>query len=150
MDAATQNGDLRSHAVAELRVLIADDHPLFAEALTLTLEADQRLEVVGHARNGREAIELATGLRPDVILMDLDMPVVDGIEATRSVREVSPASRVVIVTASTSPDDERLARDAGAAGYLRKGCYASDLFNAIFAVGRLAKPHQIGLVESPA
>jgi two-component system, NarL family, response regulator LiaR len=117
----------------ELRIVIADDHPFFVEALALTLELDERIEIVGRARHGKEAVELASGLHPDVVLMDLDMPVLDGISATRSVRRVSPASRVIVLTASTSADDERRARDAGAIAFLRKGCHSADLFNAIFA-----------------
>ncbi len=73
----------RADGSATLRVLIADDHPLFAEALTLTLDADSRVDVVGHAPNGREAVELVSELRPDVVLMDLDMPILDGFERRR-------------------------------------------------------------------
>lgn len=117
-----------------LRVLIADDHPLFAEALTLTLEADKRLEVAGHAQNGKEAVQLASELRPDVVLMDLNMPVLDGFEATKGVRKVSPDSRVVVVTSSSVPGDSARALEAGASAYVRKGCFAAELFKAIFAV----------------
>jgi DNA-binding NarL/FixJ family response regulator len=116
----------------ELRIVIADDHPFFVEALALTLELDERIEIAGRARHGGEAVELAADLQPDVVLMDLNMPVLDGIAATRQVRRVSPASRVVVLTASTSPEDERRARAAGAVAYLRKGCHAADLVNAIF------------------
>jgi DNA-binding NarL/FixJ family response regulator len=120
-----------------LRVLIADDHPLFAEALTITLQADSRLHVAGHAHNGQEAIDLASTLRPDVVLMDLNMPVLDGFEATKGVREVSPETRVVVVTASASPGDSAKALEAGASAYLRKGCLAGDLLKAIFAVASI-------------
>jgi DNA-binding NarL/FixJ family response regulator len=129
---------MQRHA-ATLRVLIADDHPLFAEALTLTLQAESRLQVAGHAHNGQEAIELASVLQPDVVLMDLDMPVLDGFEATRGVREVSPETQVVVVTASSAPDDSAKALEAGAAAYLRKGCFATELFKAIFAVASLRR-----------
>ena len=115
-----------------LRVVIADDHPFFVEALAITLELDHRIEIAGRARHGKEAVELASTIQPDVVLMDLNMPVLDGIAATRDVRRVSPASRVVVLTASTSREDERQARAAGAVAYLRKGCHAADLFNAIF------------------
>jgi DNA-binding NarL/FixJ family response regulator len=117
-----------------LRVLIVDDHPLFAEALTITLQADSRLQVAGHAHNGREAIDLASAVRPDVVLMDLNMPVLDGFEATKGVREVSPETRVVVVTSSASPGDSAKALEAGASAYVRKGCAARELFRAIFAV----------------
>jgi DNA-binding NarL/FixJ family response regulator len=117
----------------ELRIVIADDHPFFVEALALTLELDERIEIAGRARHGKEAVELASDLRPDVVLMDLDMPVLDGIAATRGVRGVSPGSRVVVLTASTSAEDERRAREAGAVAFLRKGCHTAELFKAIFA-----------------
>jgi DNA-binding NarL/FixJ family response regulator len=120
-----------------VRVLIVDDHPLFAEALTITLQADSRLQVAGHAHNGQEAIDLASVLRPDVVLMDLNMPVLDGFEATKGVREVSPETRVVVVTASASPGDSVKAIESGASAYLRKGCFAGELFKAIFAVASI-------------
>jgi DNA-binding NarL/FixJ family response regulator len=129
---------MQPHA-APLRVLIADDHHLFAEALTLTLQADSRLQVAGHARNGQEAIELASALRPDVVLMDLNMPVLDRFEATRGVREVSPETQVVVVTSSASPADSTKALAAGASAYLRKGCFAAELFKAIFTVATLPR-----------
>lgn len=115
------------------RVLIADDNAFFLEALMITLKLDKRIEIVGRAQHGREAVELASSLHPDVVLMDLDMPVLDGIEATPGVLAVSPATRVVVLTASRSDDDERRARAAGADLYLRKGCPAADLFDAILA-----------------
>lgn len=121
-------------SASPLRVLIVDDHPFFAEALTITLEADSRLEVAGHAQNGREAVELASELRPDVVLMDLEMPFLDGFEATKAVRKVSPGSCVVVVSGSAEPGDSAKALAAGASAYLRKGCFAAELFKAIFAV----------------
>jgi DNA-binding NarL/FixJ family response regulator len=127
---------MQPHATP-LRVLIADDHHLFAEALTLTLRADSRLQVAGHARNGQEAIELASALRPDVVLMDLNMPVLDGFEATKGVREVSPETQVVVVTSSASPEDSAKALAVGASAYLRKGCFTAELFKAIFAAASL-------------
>jgi DNA-binding NarL/FixJ family response regulator len=123
-----------------IRILIADDHALFAEALSLTLRADPRLEVVGVALNGREAVELAKALQPDVVLMDLHMPVLDGIEATRRVSTVSPASRVVVVTASTSPEDSDRARAAGAVAYIRKWSTAAELQTAVVEAVSDARP----------
>jgi two-component system, NarL family, response regulator LiaR len=118
-----------------IRVLIADDHLLFAEALQLTLAADKRVEVVGHAPDGKSAVEQAGSLRPDVILMDLDMPVLDGIEATRTVRRFVPDCRVAVLTASLLPEDALRARAAGAAAYLTKGCSAGDLLEAVLELG---------------
>lgn len=99
----------------------------------MTLQLDERLEVVARARDGREAIQLASSLQPDVVLMDLHMPVMNGLEATRGVRRAAQSTRVVIVTSSTSADDEREAREAGASAYVRKGGFSAELFRAIFS-----------------
>ena len=136
-----------------LSVLIVDDHDLFAEALAMTLQLDERLEVVACARDGREAIDLATSLQPDVVLMDLHMPVLNGIEATREVRRAARGSRVVVVTSSISADDEREAREAGASAYVRKGGFAAELFDAIFSESpgaRGAQPRVVPPVPPPA
>jgi DNA-binding NarL/FixJ family response regulator len=125
-----------------IRVLIADDHHLFAEALGLTLQADARLEVVAYARNGKEAAELALTLRPDVVLMDLEMPVLDGVEATRSVRRALPDCQVAVLTASAVPEDALRARDAGAAAYLTKGCSARDVVEAVLELASPTDQHR--------
>ncbi len=121
-------------SVPPVRVLIADDHQLFAESLGLTLNIDDRLELVGTARNGKEAIRLAQELRPDIVLMDLDMPVMDGFEATREVRRSLPNCEVVVLTASLAVEDAHRARSAGAAAYLTKGCFMRDLIDALLEV----------------
>jgi DNA-binding NarL/FixJ family response regulator len=112
----------------------------------MTLELDERLEVVGRARDGREAVDLASALRPDVVLMDLHVPVLNGIEATREVRRAAPGSRVVVVTSSTSADDEHDARRAGASAYVRKGGFAAELFDAIFSESPAARGAQLRAV----
>jgi DNA-binding NarL/FixJ family response regulator len=114
-----------------VRVLVVDDHALFAEALMLTLGIDDRIQVVGSASSGTEAVSLAEALNPDVVLMDVHMPSMDGIEATRHVRRVSPRSRVVIVTAARSPELAAHARLAGAERYLTKDTPAVKLIDAI-------------------
>jgi DNA-binding NarL/FixJ family response regulator len=114
-----------------IRVLIADDHTLFAEALALALRSDPRFDVVGLAENGREAVDLASSVQPDVVLMDLHMPVMDGMEATRRLKFASPRSRVVVVTASTSPEDGTRARAAGACAYIRKWASSEELREAV-------------------
>jgi DNA-binding NarL/FixJ family response regulator len=116
-----------------VRVLVVDDHALFAEALMLTLAIEERIEIVGCASNGAEAIALAEALRPDVILMDVHMPMLDGIEATRRVREISPRSRVVILTAAHSSEVATYALAAGAAQYLTKDTPALKLIDVILA-----------------
>jgi DNA-binding NarL/FixJ family response regulator len=120
--------------VPPVRVLIADDHQLFAESLGLTLNIDDRLELVGTARNGKEAVRLAHELRPDVVLMDLDMPVLDGIGATLELRRSLPECQVVVLTASLAVEDAHRARSAGAAAYLTKGCFMRDLIDALLEV----------------
>jgi DNA-binding NarL/FixJ family response regulator len=123
-----------------IRVIIADDHTLFAEALALALKGDSRFEVAGIAENGREAVDLAASVRPDVVLMDLHMPVMDGIEATRRLRRASPESCVVVVTASTSPEDGARARAAGARAYIRKWSSSDDLRAAVLEAAANSAP----------
>jgi DNA-binding NarL/FixJ family response regulator len=123
-----------------ITVVIADDHTLFAEALALALRSDPRFEVLGLAANGREAIDLAASVSPDVVLMDLHMPVMDGIEATRRLRLASPRSRVVVVTASTSPEDGARARAAGARAYIRKWSSSDELREAVVEAAADADP----------
>jgi DNA-binding NarL/FixJ family response regulator len=113
------------------RVLVVDDHALFAEALMLTLAIEDRIEVVGCATNGIEAVTLAPVLQPDVVLMDLHMPRMDGVEATKRVREVAPDAWVVIVTSSKSPEAAAHALAAGAGGYLTKDTSALQLIDAV-------------------
>jgi two-component system nitrate/nitrite response regulator NarL len=117
-----------------VKVLIADDHPLFAEALRVTLATDPKLEVVGVAHDGAEAVELAQSLQPDVTLMDIAMPSMDGFEATRKLRELDPGARVLMLTGSNSRLDIDRARTAGAAGYVTKDRIALDLVEAIHNV----------------
>jgi DNA-binding NarL/FixJ family response regulator len=120
-----------------IKVLIADDHRLFAEALEAILTAESRIEVVGRARNGAEALELTLDLDPDIVLMDISMPVMDGIEATRRIREARPEACVLILTGSNAAADVDRSRDAGAAGYVTKDRIASELVDAIVeAAGR--------------
>jgi DNA-binding NarL/FixJ family response regulator len=114
-----------------IRVLIVDDHAVVREGLRAFLELQDRMEVIGEAGDGLEAIEEAERLRPDVILMDLVMPQLDGVEAMRELHEQVPAARVIVLTSFL--DDERLlpALRAGAAGYLLKNVEPQDLARAI-------------------
>jgi len=114
-----------------IRVLIADDHRLFAEALEAILAGETTIEVVGRARNGAEALELALELEPDVVLMDISMPVMDGVEATRRIREARPGACVLMLTGSSTAVDVDRSRGAGAAGYITKDRIASQLVEAI-------------------
>jgi DNA-binding NarL/FixJ family response regulator len=120
-----------------IRILIADDHRLFAEALEAILAGESSIEVVGRARNGAEALELALQLEPDVVLMDISMPVMDGVEATRRIRKSRPGACVLMLTGSNAAADIDRSRDAGAAGYVTKDRIASELVEAILeAAGR--------------
>jgi DNA-binding NarL/FixJ family response regulator len=113
------------------RVLIADDHTLFAEALEAILGVDERIAVVGRARNGEEAVRLSASLRPDVVLMDISMPVMDGIEATEQIVRADASACVLVLTGSDSPQNIDAARRAGAAGYVTKDRIAAELVTAI-------------------
>jgi DNA-binding NarL/FixJ family response regulator len=115
---------------AVVKILIADDHALFRESLRRLLEA-RGLEVVGEAANGREAVELSARLQPTLVLMDLSMPELDGIEATRRLAAEQPGVRVVMLTASTEDEDLFEALKAGAQGYLVKNLQAQEFFNLL-------------------
>jgi DNA-binding NarL/FixJ family response regulator len=117
-----------------IRVLIADDHRLFAEALEAILSGDERIKVVGHAGDGEEAVKLAHDLNPDVVLMDINMPVMDGIEAARSIRGNSNGASILMLTGSNSRADVDRARQAGAAGYVTKDRIAAELLDAIVEI----------------
>jgi DNA-binding NarL/FixJ family response regulator len=117
-----------------LRVLIADDHRLFAEALQAILASDDRVEVVGQASDGREAVALAQKLAPDVVLMDVSMPGVNGIEATKMIVARQQNTSVLILTMTHDNDSVLAALRAGARGYLLKGASLDDIRRAIEAV----------------
>ena len=123
-----------------LRVLIADDHRLFAEALEAILASDERIEVVGQASDGSEAVELARKLGPDVVLMDVSMPGLDGFGATREIRAEGGGVRVLMLTGSNSRADVDRSRNAGASGYVTKDRIASELVAAIVDVTQRRLP----------
>jgi DNA-binding NarL/FixJ family response regulator len=118
-----------------LHILIADDHPLFRSGMRALLGADPETEVVGEAATGEEAIALASSLQPDVILMDLQMPGVSGIEATRRILHTSPHIRILVVTMYEDDHSVFTAMRAGARGYLLKGASPDEVLRAITAVG---------------
>jgi DNA-binding NarL/FixJ family response regulator len=117
-----------------VRVLIADDHRLFAEALQAILSAEPRIEVVGLAGSGRDAIRDTQELEPDVVLMDISMPGVDGFEATKRIRAERPDTNVLIVTGSDAHQDVDAPPQAGASGYVTKDRIAAELIDAILDV----------------
>ena len=103
-----------------LRIVLVDDDESLAELLRVNFELDERFELVGSARNGLEGIQLAQAENPDAVLMDLHMPVLGGVEATRRILDANPAACVIAFTASDDPADHIAARQAGAAAVLRK------------------------------
>lgn len=121
---------------ARIRLLIADDQALVRGALGALLELEPDLTVVGLASDGAEALRLAEALRPDVCLMDIQMPGMDGVEATRRVREASPTTQILIVTTFARPGYLRSALDAGASGFIVKDTPAEQLAEAVRRVHR--------------
>ncbi|MFN2467819.1 MAG: response regulator transcription factor [Gaiellaceae bacterium] len=117
-----------------VRVLIADDHRPFCEALEAILGVDPRMRVVGSASNGLEAVDLAKRLRPDLVLMDISMPFLDGVEATHRIRSEVEGTCVLMLTGSDLPADVARAREAGASGYVVKDRIAAELIEAIVEV----------------
>jgi DNA-binding NarL/FixJ family response regulator len=113
-----------------IRILIADDHELFAEGLADIVGTYPDLEVVGRARDGSEAVALTEALHPDLVLMDVEMPRLDGIAATREIATAGRA-RVLMVSAATEPEVVERARAAGATGYVFKGCALAEMIAAI-------------------
>jgi len=127
----------------KIRLLVADDHPVVRDGLIAMLSTQPDFEVVGAASTGVEAVEYAVGLAPDVILLDLEMPGLDGAGAIRRLRESQPGARAIVFTAFDT--DERIldAVRAGAQGYLLKGAPREEIFNAVRVVhmgGSLLQP----------
>jgi DNA-binding NarL/FixJ family response regulator len=122
------------------RVLIADDHAVVRAGLSQLLATFPEVELVAVAADGEEAVALAAEHRPDVVLMDLEMPVLDGIEATRRIRAAQPEVAVVVLTSFSDRDRILRALDAGAAGYLLKDAEPSELARAIDAAARGEAP----------
>ena len=124
------------HTVADevIRVLIADDQALFRRGLYVVLGTEDGIEVVGEAENGEEAVSKSEELAPDVVLMDVRMPRVSGIEATRTIRDVIPTAKILMLTVSDEEDDLYEAIKAGANGYLLKEISVEEVAEAIRAV----------------
>jgi DNA-binding NarL/FixJ family response regulator len=118
-----------------IRVLIVDDELPFTDMVRALLEVEQGIEVVGAAADGKQAVELALQLAPDVIVMDISMPVMDGLDATREIREQDPTANVLILTGSLNTAEVDRARTVGAAGYLTKDRIAGELVAEIRNLG---------------
>ncbi len=114
-----------------IKLLLADDQPLFRQSLATLLDLEEDLTIVGQANNGQEAIDQTSKLQPDIILMDLRMPICNGIEATKAIRDRYPWIRILVLTTFDEDDDIWRALQAGALGYLLKSTPAAQLATAI-------------------
>jgi DNA-binding NarL/FixJ family response regulator len=119
---------------SKIRILVVDDHTLFREGLTALLQSAADIEVVGEASSGAEAIALAAELQPDIILMDIRMEHVNGIEATRRIRQAQPGIRVIMLTMVERDDSLLAALRAGAQSYILKGADKKQVLKTIYAV----------------
>ena len=134
-----------------IRILVADDHPIVRAGLVALLEAEDDVEVVGTATTGVEAVEQALTKRPDVVLMDLRMPELDGDAATAQIRAGAPEVKVVILTTYESDDAILAGVEAGASGYLLKAAPEQELLAGVRAVaaGEVAQSEPQGPAEGP-
>jgi DNA-binding NarL/FixJ family response regulator len=117
--------------VGQITVLLAEDHAAYRDSLKLLVEADGDIEVVGEAKNGCEAVRLNKRLHPDVIVMDIAMPLLNGLQATRQIMEISPTTKVLILSAHPDPEYIEQAMLFGASGYLLKQSSSDVLAQAI-------------------
>ncbi|MGB3732806.1 response regulator [Microbacterium sp.] len=133
--------------MVSIRIVIADDQALVRGALAALLELEHDIEVVGVAADGAEALSLVTSLAPDVCLMDIQMPGIDGIEATRRLRAAGPGTRVLVVTTFARPGYLRSALDAGASGFMAKDAPAEELADAVRRVHSGLRVVDVALAE---
>jgi two-component system nitrate/nitrite response regulator NarL len=122
--------------MSPIRVLVVDDHPLFRQGVLFTLGRNPDIDVVGEGENGRQAVEMAQRLHPDVLLLDITMPDSDGLQAAAEVSRLVPETHIVMLTASEEGDDLMAALKAGARGYVVKGAGAGEIVVAVLAASR--------------
>jgi DNA-binding NarL/FixJ family response regulator len=118
-----------------LRVVIADDHAFVRRGIKTTLEERQGWVVCGEATNGQEAVDLVLDLRPDLVVLDISMPVVNGFQASKTIRHLLPEAKIIILSLHDSPSAQRAALKAGADAYIIKTSEPSKLFKAIESLG---------------
>jgi CheY-like chemotaxis protein len=126
-----QSGTVGSHAKDRLRLLLADDHEIVRQGLISLLSEEHTVEVIGEAANGREAIDLAGRLAPDVVIMDVSMPLINGAEATRQIKAYLPGIRVIALSMYDEPEKIGKMYRAGAESYVLKNASAEELVAAI-------------------
>ena len=119
---------------AKITVVIADDHALLREAMRSVLDRQHDIEVIGEASDGEEAVRLVSQLRPDMVIMDIVMPNMNGIEATKEIKKISPSTAVIILTAYDDPNYVVGLLQAGASGYLLKSARGRDVVSAVRTV----------------
>jgi DNA-binding NarL/FixJ family response regulator len=122
--------------MTEIRILIADDHPVFRQGLAALMANELDLELVGEASDGREAVSQYRELRPDIMLLDVRMPLMDGIEVTRTIRSEFPAASIIVLTTFAGDVSAHRALSAGAKAYVLKGLLRKELIDTIRAVAR--------------
>jgi DNA-binding NarL/FixJ family response regulator len=125
---------LEASEILNATILIVDDHSVVRAGIRALLNTEPGFKVVGEAENGAKAVEIYGKLQPQLVLMDLRMPILDGVKATRSIRQLDPQALVVILTTHQGDDEVRAAFDAGAMGYLLKNNLGDDLPTALRAV----------------
>jgi two-component system, NarL family, nitrate/nitrite response regulator NarL len=130
-----------------ISVLLADDHPQLMKSLKYLFETTRDIQLVATAKNGSEAVAQAYQYHPDIAILDISMPIMDGLEATRQIRAASKAARVIILSIYDSPVFIKSALDAGASGYVLKDHIANDLLAAIRAIHRGKRYFSLRIAE---
>ncbi|HPP06931.1 MAG TPA: response regulator transcription factor [Syntrophorhabdaceae bacterium] len=120
-------------SLEKITVFIADDHAVLREGLKLLLESNEKIKVIGDADNGRDTVKQIKILKPDVVIMDIAMPELDGIEATRQIIEQLPSTSVIILSMHSSPEYVHRSIDAGAKGYILKESAGNEIINAVLS-----------------
>jgi DNA-binding NarL/FixJ family response regulator len=146
MVVALHRGNIWSMATAPpIRILTVDDHPLIRAGLAAFLKTESDIEVIAEAGNGEEGIERYRELRPDIVLMDLSMPLMDGLAATRAILDEFPDARIIVLTTYGGDEDIHRALEAGARGYLVKDMLVDEVMDVVRAVhqGRRGIPHAV-------
>lgn len=118
----------------KIRIVLADDHPLMRQALRMWIEKQQDLEIIAEASNGKEAVEIVTRLNPDVVIMDISMPKLNGLEATKIIKKACPSTAVLVLTVYTDEEHVSSLIEAGADGYITKTVSGEEIIHAIRAL----------------